>query len=240
MAAMGTFAGENGRPAAFVALGQPTCHKVYQRIALEFLEKCSLAQDESFVAAVARRLRETPAKVCCRAIGCWMDKKLLDFGWTQQDLADRIGVDRSAVAKWTTGGAISLGHLVLVLLEFRSDFTALPLPARQELALEGYLAVLSYVRSRIDSAPGHERLDRECFWCLYHVFSEPYWEQAIRKKDQALVRDEADRVMKRARESLGLSPHRILRVEDLRRLVEQWTAAWVICLELLPGGWSVQ
>ena len=237
---MGTFAGKNGRPAEAVTLGQPHCDRVYQRIAREFLEKCSLAQDEGFIAAVARRLREGPAKICCRAIGGWIDRKLVDFGWTQQDLADRIGVDRSAVAKWTTGGAISLGHLVLVLLEFRSDFADLPLPARQELALEGYLAVLSYVRSRIDPAHGPEPLDRECFWCLYHLFSEPYWEEAIRKQDRQLVRKEADRVIKQARSSLGCQPRRIVSVNDLRVLVEQWAYTWVICLELLPGGWSIR
>ena len=59
-----------------LALGQPHCDRVYQRIAREFLEKCSLAQDESFIAAVARRLREGPAKICCRAIGGWIDRKL--------------------------------------------------------------------------------------------------------------------------------------------------------------------
>jgi transcriptional regulator with XRE-family HTH domain len=237
---MSTFAGKNGRPAEAFALGHPHCDRIYQRIAREFLEKCSLAQDEGFITAVARRLREGPAKVCCRAIGGWIDRKLLDFEWTQQDLADRIGVDRSSVAKWTTGGAISLGHLVLVVLEFHSDFADLPLPARQELALEGYLAVLSYVRSRIDSAHGFEPLDRECFWCLYHLFSEPYWEEAIRKQDRQLVRKETDRVIKQARLSLGCQPRRIVSVNDLRALLEQWAYAWVICLELLPGGWSIQ
>jgi hypothetical protein len=44
--------------------------------------------------------------------------------------------------KWTTGGAISLGHFVAVLLEFRGDFANLPLPARRELALESYLVVI--------------------------------------------------------------------------------------------------
>ena len=186
------------------------------------------------------RFKEAPAKVCCRAIGGWIDQRLLGFGWTQHDLADRIGVDRSAVAKWTTGGAISLGHLVSVLLEFRGDFADLPLPARRELALEGYLAALSHVRARIDPAGGREPLDRERFWCLFHLFSEPYWERAIRRQDRELVKEEADRVLRRAGESLGARPRRVVGVEGLRRLVEEWTAAWVICLELLPGGWSIR
>jgi transcriptional regulator with XRE-family HTH domain len=240
MSAMRTHAGgNNGRPTANTE-GQPTCNEAYQRVAREFLANSALAQDEGFAIAVARRFREAPAKVCCHAIGSWIDKKLLDFGWTQHDLADRIGVDRSAVAKWTTGGAISLGHLVLVLLEFQSDFADLPLPARRELALEGYLAVLSYVKSRIDPASGPEPLDREGFWCLYHLFSEPYWEQAVRKRDRELVIKETERVLRRVAESRGSPPRRIARVEDLRNLVEKWAAAWVICLELLPGGWSIR
>ncbi len=149
-AVMGTFAQKNGRSTAAAAEGRPTCDAAYERVAREFLRQLALDHDEDFAAAVAHRFKEAPAKVCCRAIGGWIDQRLLGFGWTQHDLADRIGVDRSAVAKWTTGGAISLGHLVLVLLEFRSDFADLPLPARQELALEGYLAALSHVRARID------------------------------------------------------------------------------------------
>ena len=206
------------------------------------MRKFALDADEGFAAAVARRFKEAPAKVCCRAIGKWIDKKLIHAGWTQNELADRIGVDRSAVAKWTAGGAISLGHLVLVLLEFRSDFADLPLPAREELALEGYLAALSLVRARIHptGTPEQEPLDRERFWCLFHLFSEPFWEEAIRRKDRELVKKEVDRILRRAGESLGFQPRRVVRVEDMRCLVQDWAAAWVICLELLPGGWSIR
>jgi len=238
--AMGTFAGNNGHRRANLAAGQPTRDEVYERFAQEFLRKFSLDRDEGFAAAVARRFREAPAKVCCRAIGHWIDKNLLRLGWTQNDLADRIGVDRSAVAKWTAGGAISLGHLVLVLLEFRSDFAELPFPAREELALEGYLAALSYVRSRIHPTDRFEPLDRERFWCLFHLLSEPFWEQAIRKKDRELVKKEVDRVRRRAGESLGFQPRRVVQAEDMRSLVQEWAAAWVLCLELLPGGWSIR
>jgi hypothetical protein len=115
----------------------------------------------------------------------------------------------------------------------------LPLPARRELALEGYLAALSHVRARIDPAAGRESLDRERFWCLFHLLSEPYWERAIRRQDRELIKEEADRVLRRAGESLGAQPRRVQGVEGVRRLVEEWTAAWVICLELLPGGWSI-
>jgi transcriptional regulator with XRE-family HTH domain len=237
---MGTFAEKNGRPTAAAAEGRPTCDAAYERVAREFFRELALDQVEDFAAAVANRFKETPAKICCRAIGGWIEQRLLGFGWTQHDLADRVGVDRSAVAKWTTGGAISLGHLVSVLLEFRGDFADLPLPARRELAVEGYLAALSHVRARIDPAGGGEPLDRERFWCLFHLFSEPHWELAIRRQDRKLIREETDRVLRRAGESLGAEPRRVVGVEGLRCLVEEWTAAWVICLELLPGGWSIR
>ena len=147
-AVMGTFAQKNGHPSAAAAQGLPTCDAAYERVARQFLRQLALDHDEDFATAVAHRFKEAPAKICCRAIGAWIDERLVGFGWTQHDLADRIGVDRSAVAKWTAGGAISLGHLVSVLLEFRGDFADLPLPARRELALEGYLAALSHVRGR--------------------------------------------------------------------------------------------
>ena len=203
---MGTFAGNNGHRTADRPEGQPTSDEAYLRVAQEFLHKFSLDREEGFAVAVARRFKEAPAKVCCQAIGKWIDKQLLHYGWTQNDLADRIGVDRSSVAKWTAGGAISLGHLVLVLLEFQSDFADLPLPAREELALEGYIASLSHVRARIDPSGRLEPLDRERFWCLFHLFSQPFWEQAIRKKDRELIKKEVDRVLRKARESLGFQP----------------------------------
>src|SRR4051812_38223248 len=106
--AMGTIVEENGRPSMPSGRGRPTYDEAYRRVAREFLRKFSLDGDEEFANTVARRFREAPAKICCRAIGGWIDKKLLGLGWTQLDLADRIGVDRSAVAKWTAGGAISL------------------------------------------------------------------------------------------------------------------------------------
>jgi transcriptional regulator with XRE-family HTH domain len=237
---MGTIAEENGRPTADSGGGRPTYDEAYRRVAREFLRKFSLDGDEEFASTVARRFREAPAKVCCRAIGGWIDEGLLGLGWTQLDLADRIGVDRSAVAKWTAGGAISLGHLVLVLLVLDGDFSDLPLPAREELAIEGYLAALSYIKAKIQPRSGSDALDRERFWCLYHLLSEPYWERAIREKDRDLVKKETARVLKRVSETLGTPPRRVLRVEDLRQLVEEWAAAWVICLELLPGGWRLR
>jgi transcriptional regulator with XRE-family HTH domain len=237
---MGTFAGRNGRPLVAVSEGRPTCDAAYRTAAEEFLRKFSLQDDDGFTAAVARRFKEAPAKLCCRAIGAWIDRQLLNLGWTQHELADRIDVDRSSVAKWTSGGSISLGHLVLVLLELGGDFTDLPLPARQELSLEGYLAALSHVRERIDPGGSFEPIDREQFWCIYHLLSEPHWELAVRKKDRELIKKEAVRVFRQAYKSLGYRPQRVVGVEGLRSLVEDWTAAWVICLELLPGSWSVR
>jgi transcriptional regulator with XRE-family HTH domain len=240
MAAMRISSGSNGRRSAASTGGRPTCDEVYAKLVDEFLRHSALGRDEAFAAAVARRFHEGPAKFCCRAIGGWIETRLLDFGWTQQDLAARVGVDRSAVAKWTTGGSISFGHLVLVLLEFQSDFSDLPLPARAELALEGYLAALEHVRARLEPGGHVEPLDRERFWCLYHLLSEPNWERAIRKKDRGLIVQEVERVLTRAGESLGHPTRDIKGVDDLRRLVEGWTAAWVVCLELLPGDWPIR
>jgi transcriptional regulator with XRE-family HTH domain len=237
---MGTVAENNGRPRAALAEGRPTYDEAYRRVAREFLRKFSLEGDETFADTIGRRFREAPAKICCRAIGGWIDKRLLGLGWTQLDLADRIGVDRSAVAKWTAGGAISLGHLVLVLLVLGGNFADLPLPAREELALEGYLGALSHIKAKIHPGGGSDPLDRERFWCLYHLLSEPYWERAIREKDRNLVKKETARVLERVGETLGSPPRRVQRVEDLRQLVEEWAAAWVICLELLPGGWRLR
>jgi transcriptional regulator with XRE-family HTH domain len=239
---MRTSGDRNGRPAVVgvAATGRPTCDAIYRAVADEYLRKFGLDGDEALAAGVARRFRESPAQVCCRAIGDWIDRMLSGLGWTQQDLADRVGVDRSAVARWTAGKAISLGHLVLVLIEFRSDFGELPLPARRELALEGYLAALTHVRARIDPGLDAGPMDRERFWCLYHLFAEPHWERAVRQGDRLLLEGETARIVARASESLGRPTRLVREIGDLLRLVEQWAAAWVICLHLVPRDWSLR
>ncbi|MHC5542722.1 helix-turn-helix domain-containing protein, partial [Singulisphaera rosea] len=140
---------ERSRRATGVEATEPLCDEVYRMVAKEFLKKHALERDEEFTTEVARRFKEGPAKISCRSIGTWIDQKLGAFGWSQHNLADRIGVDRSAVARWTSGGTISLGHLVLVLIEFGSDFADLPFPVRRELVVEAYLAALSHVRERL-------------------------------------------------------------------------------------------
>ncbi len=230
----------DGRALRIIEAGRPTVDEAYERVVGEFLAGFSLERDEGFASAVAKRFREGPARVCSRAIGDWIERRLVEQGWTQQDLADRVGVDRSAVARWTAGGTLSLGHLVLVLIEFRGELADLPWPARRELALEAYMATLAFVRARIEPDALARVLDREQFWCLYHLFAEPHWERAIRSKEPDSLRKEARRILEKAGASLGHAPGRISDVDGLRSLVDEWAASWVVCLKLLPNDWAIR
>ncbi len=198
-----------------------------------------LEHNEELGAAVARRFREAPTRICCQAIGDWIEQNLSALGWTQQELADRVGVDRSAVARWTAGGAIALGHLVHVLIAFQYDFADLPLPARRELTLEGFLAALSLVRARIEPETPADEIDRERFWCLYHLFSEPHWERAIRQRSREDLEREARRIYEQAARALGRPLRQVREIAGLQRLVQQWGAAWVIALHFVPRDWSL-
>ena len=214
--------------------------EVYDRFVGEYLERCPVAPGGEFAAAVAKRFRDGSARACSLAIGAWVERRLDDEGWTQQDLADRVGVDRSAVARWTAGGTLSLGHLVQVLIAFGAEVADLPWPARRVLAVEAFVAALDYVRAKIEPERPGRGIDRDEFWCLYHLFAEPHWERAVRADDPAALRQEAARVIGRATASLGMAPGRVAGVDGLRALVEDWGAAWVIAFRLLPDDWAIR
>ena len=212
---------------------------VYERFVGEYLQRGSLEAGEEFATAVAKRFRDGSARACSLAIGSWVERRLNDEGWTQQDLADRVGVDRSAVARWTAGGTLSLAHLVQVLIAFGAEVADLPWPARRELAVEAFVAALDYVRSKIEPERPGRGIDRDEFWCLYHLFAEPHWERAIRLGDEDALRLEASRIISHASSSLGHDPSRIAGVDGLRRLVEDWAMAWVVALRLVPEDWAI-
>ncbi len=214
--------------------------EIYERFVGDYLKGCSLDSGQEFATAVAKRFREGSARACSLAIGTWVEQRLNDEGWTQQDLADRVGVDRSAVARWTAGGTLSLGHLVQVLIAFGAEVADLPWPARRELAVEAFVAALDFVRTRIEPDRPGRGIDRDEFWCLYHLFSEPHWERAIRLGDAEALRQEASRVINHAGTSLGRPPSRVSGVDGLQRLVEDWAAAWVVALRLVPEDWAIR
>ncbi len=214
----------------------PTYDLVYQRIVKEQFD--ALALDAAFGKGLARRFRQGPMALCSKAIGTWVNRQLRRAGWTQQQLADRLGVDRSAVAYWIRGGNINLVNLAQVLLEFHSHWSELPIPPRQELALAAYLAALAYVQERVNP-DGGKRLDRERFWALFHLFSEPSWERAVRRRDPDLLRAEAERIAAAVQTSLGRPPS-VVGVEALQELVREWGVAWLICVGQVPCRWEIR
>jgi hypothetical protein len=226
----------------------PTYDRVYEQFLEELFEKRSL-KTQGFEEAVKRRFWEEPPRLCSQAIGKWIENRLQEKGWKEQELASRLGLDPSAVAFWVGGGNIALPYLAKVLLEFRSPWSALPIPAREELALQAYLVALSLAREQLEPAGAPYALDRVRFWCLFHLFSEPHWERAVRRKKDALLRKEANRILKAVRSSLRnrtgsvADPEQLQQVASvagLRRVVREWGLAWLVCVGFNLNRWAVQ
>jgi transcriptional regulator with XRE-family HTH domain len=215
----------------------PAYDEVYERIIREQLDRASLSAD--FARGVAKRFRDGPLTLCSRSIGKWINRKLRAANWTQQVLADKLGVDRSAVAYWIGGGNITFANLVGVLIEFDCQWTDLPLPAREEMAVEAYLAALAFTQEKLHPASAAAALDRERFWCLYHLFAEPHWERAIRRQDPDLLRQEAQRILDAAEGSLGSRPRAVIGVDGIKQLVREWGLAWLVCVWQAPRSWNV-
>jgi transcriptional regulator with XRE-family HTH domain len=224
------------------AEGCPTYKHVYEKIIREHFAASPLddVEDESFAREVAKRFRKAPLTLCSRSIGKWINRKLREAKWTQQGLADRIGVDRSAVAYWIRGGNITLDNLAQVLIEFKSQWSELPIPARQEMAIAAYLAALTFVRERLAGAPPGKPLDRVSFWCLYHLLSERFWAEALRLSVPDLLSTEAQRVAQAVEASLGQRPPTAVSVASLQRLTAEWAGAWLVCIGSIPCAWATQ
>jgi transcriptional regulator with XRE-family HTH domain len=214
----------------------PSCQDVYNKVIRDYFGRSPLegVTDEQFVRQVTRRFRKAPMVLCSRSIGAWIDRKLAEAGWTQQDLAGRLGVDRSAVAYWVRGGNITLDNLAQVLIEFRSQWANLPIPARQEMAVAAYLAALTYIREKLDCGLGFGPLDPERFWCLYHLFAEAHWARALRYQDEYEKGVEAQRIAQEVAAALGRPPRTAVSVMLLEELVKQWGRAWLVCIGKLP------
>jgi transcriptional regulator with XRE-family HTH domain len=178
--------------------------------------------------------------LCSRAIGGWINRKLRETNWSQQDLADRLGVDRSAVAYWIRGGNITLDNLAQVLIEFRGQWSDLPIPVRQEMAVAAYLAALTFIREQLCGGQQAKTLDRERFWCLYHLFAEPHWARAQRLRDPVLLAEEAGRIARSVEESLGQKPGHAVTVPFLQRLIADWGAVWLVCVWKVPRRWATR
>ena len=218
--------------------GRPAADDVYERLIDEHLRAARLGP--AFVKGVVKRFRSGPTVLCSKSIGKWINRRLRQAGWTQQDLAARIGVDRSAVAYWVRGGSLTLDNLAAVLLEFDAQWGELPIPARQELAVAAYLAALPYARDHLAPGTAVRALTPATFWALYHLFAEPHWEKAVREQDPELIHREAARVRAAVAQSLGAEPPVALDLAGVRQIVREWGAAWLVCVGRLPTRWAVQ
>jgi transcriptional regulator with XRE-family HTH domain len=214
----------------------PSYEHVYEGVIRDHLACPSLepVTDKQFARQMLKRFRRAPKVLCSRSIGRWINRKLRETNWTQQDLAERVGVDRSAVAYWIRGGNITLDNLAQILIEFKSQWSELPIPTRQEMAVAAYLAALTFVRETLAGGQPVEPLDRERFWCLCHLFSEPHWARAMRLQDPHLLSEEAQRIAHAVELSLAHKPQAAVSVAFLQRLLAEWGRAWLVCISKVP------
>jgi transcriptional regulator with XRE-family HTH domain len=227
--------------------GHPDCDEVYERVLREHFAQAQL--DDDFVREVVKRFKKAPTALFCGRLGTWVGENLERLGWRQQDLADRLGVDRAAVSCWAAGRNITTDNFAALVVVFKAPWSELPFPARQQLAVAAYRAALSYIREKLDPTCAARELDAERFWCLFHLFAEPHWERAIRRQDPDLLRREADRVLAAVGQSLGHRPRGVVGAECLKQLLREWGLAWLVCVKMpslarnpgqVPKGWAVR
>jgi transcriptional regulator with XRE-family HTH domain len=196
--------------------------------------------DQLFNEGLLKRFFGAPLKVCSVAIGKWIRDRLHGAGWTQNDLAAQIGVDRTAVTYWIQGGGITLDNLSRVLLAFKCQWSDLPIPARRDLACAAYRAALEYTRKKLKPDETLPRLAEEQFWCLYHLLSHSDWRKAQANDDDFLRTRAAAQVQDAVRKELGTGEDPVVTVEGLTQLVEEWGEAWLHCVYVTTERWADQ
>src|SRR3954469_5058606 len=78
----------------------------YDEIVREHLAAFPL--EDGFTEKVTKQFKRGALRPCSAIIGSWVDGQIGQTGLTQQELAIRLGVERSTVAKWTSDHPITL------------------------------------------------------------------------------------------------------------------------------------
>jgi transcriptional regulator with XRE-family HTH domain len=186
---------------------------------------------------VVKWFRQGVSEACLGAIWKHLDTCCL----TQQEIADRVGVDRSTVTKWMTEGAISFESFCFLITLLHEELGECKFPPIEERIASGWVRAISKVREVIleDRRPVQHIMWHEV-QCLASIFSTPEWHEAQLKERSELLQQATERVLKHARSSIPQEEReafsvRFRTVKDVEQLVGKWGAAFVVTLLALEA-----
>lgn len=79
------------------------------------------------------------------------------FGWTQKELATRVGTDSNTVSRWESGVGISQAYLVGLAREFRCSVDDLVGSTTEPADVRLALQILAEIRAKVDDLEGRLR-----------------------------------------------------------------------------------
>lgn len=155
---------------------------------------------------------------------------------TQQEIAEKINVDRSSISHFLRGGGIRLQHFLLLLTEYAIDVSDICPEA--ERAVAGYMAAMRSVRDAVYGQATDVPLSREGFLSLCFLWANPKWRLAALERDRAQMQEILRDVQRELRVKFGVEAGRLVGLESLQRLMVVWGPCWLICLRLIPQRWA--
>jgi len=189
---------------------------------------------------VIKEFRQAAVQASRKKLGRWIDSELNSRGMTQQELADRLGIDRTTVTKWINeSSTMQTVDRFLLMLVF--DGAGPPDPDDLvEVVIDGYTAAVSCVQRWLYPASRPGNFGFLEFYCLFHVYSRPDWAHARRRGPNQL-RTVAEDILLAVSSSCGFRfawQETLKRFEDLKDLVDKWEKAWLIGRHLIADRWN--
>lgn len=216
-------------------------HSAKQLIAAAYAQQC---RDDRRRAAILKHFKTGARRPWGRRI--WRDVRSLRGG-SNQALAAWLCTAPDRVREGLNNGSLSIENLVVMFAGLRPLGGKLPeLPPEKELAQNGFIEAMLFLREPAHRAENHQRLSPEDLAALVSLLSEKDWfkfetqrERAALANDRAGLHEAEAKLESLAVQISAAASRRVdapirRTCQELRELQRTWADLWTECRNEVP------